>query len=159
MGHCVFTCTITLKQKCICNITCHSVLLIICTEKMILKKNYKKFEICAKICKPLYIRQIHYINPKKYNFCKLISKIRKGQLRRKRLKANRGTWHRLPSLKNDEFGRYDTMRTYPTTTDSLHAERVSPAHPSAQGEWKPDWVNNYGRTYGKVEIQNKNYAN
>ena len=46
-----------------------------------------------------------------------------------------------------------------TTTESLHAERVSPAHPSAQGEWKPDWVNNYGRTYGKVEIQNKNYAN
>ena len=46
-----------------------------------------------------------------------------------------------------------------TTTESLHAERVSPAHPSAQDEWKPDWVNNYGRTYGKIEIQNKNYAN
>ena len=50
-------------------------------------------------------------------------------------------------------------KVHVTTTESLHAERVSPAHPSAQGEWKPDWVNNYGRTYGKVEIQNKNYAN
>ena len=82
--------------------------------KMIFKKNYKNFEICAKICKPLYIRRIHYTNPKKnIIFVNWSQKIRKGQLRRKRLKANGGTWHRLPSFKNDEFGRYDTMRTYP----------------------------------------------